>query len=117
MIRFSFIIIAVLSSTWLMGCASLLHKEQIPEQRIEAAPVLPPKIQRVADFSEVETFLNKGTTKFVKVPRAVLKEWVRIEKQRANECRITEEQLEAIKAIDTERWNNGKSEKADSSHR
>ncbi|OFZ01463.1 MAG: hypothetical protein A2070_05970 [Bdellovibrionales bacterium GWC1_52_8] len=119
MIRVSFLVTGGLLVVGLAGCAVFPRQQDRPApkpvMKTEAVPVLPPNTPRTLGFVELETYLNRGKSKDVRIPRAILKRWVRLEKQRENECRVTEEQLQAIKAIDTEKWSNGKSEETDPS--
>ena len=100
-----------------VGCANMFRrtvpKEAKTQGAVEPIRIQPPKQPRGLNPSEIEVYLNRGKSKWVKVPREVLKEWVKLEKQQINECKIVEEQLQAIKAIDMEKWKDAKSEEAD----
>lgn len=101
------------------GCAAIGRK---PETRASEAPPAKVAIPRPApqgpDFSELEKYINaSGKSKEVRLPRAVLSEWIRRQKQKVAECRVVEDQLEAVKAVDIGRVSSGNAKEAGSAHR
>lgn len=100
------------------GCAALGKKpEQEPPQAPAPKVVIPRPAPEAPDFSELERYIKaSGKSKYVRLPRAALTEWIRRQKQKAAQCRVVENQLEAVKAVDIGGVSHGTAKEADPAH-
>lgn len=98
----------VLVSFVATGCATTSRE---PERRPVDPPAHPPTAPitlappaQKSRWPELEKYLRaSGKSKEVRVPRSLLREFMMSQEQKAAECRVVEDQLKALKAVDTGR--------------